>query len=194
MPYQIAAIVGAVVVAVAFVVLAAVLRRRGVGCFAEPVAVVPLAALIHLAAFAGFYAWFIGTVQPEWYFGTTLASTAMLLAWICSHKQAAHKWVPAAMLAILLAANATTIAVHPMLYSHQATQLRAATELLDRTPPDATLGAWNAGILSAFGQRHVVNIDGLVSPSAHAQSRQATMGEHVREKRIGYICDWASMR
>ena len=77
----------------------------------------------------------------------------------------AKPWVIGSLLVVILASGAINTA------RRQERQLRYGAEPLfvaagwaaRNLPVDATVGAWNAGILGFFSQRRVVNLDGLVN-------------------------------
>ncbi|MEM7355208.1 MAG: M1 family aminopeptidase, partial [Acidobacteriota bacterium] len=56
-------------------------------------------------------------------------------------------------------------------------------------PPDATVGAWNAGILSYFSQRQVVNLDGLVNSRSFFLADRHDLCAYLDRVGIDYLVD-----
>lgn len=73
---------------------------------------------------------------------------------------------------------------------HRVTQLEGARWIRAHLPEDARIGAFNAGILSYFSDRTVINLDGAVNADAYAARRDGRMMEYILARRIGYLVDW----
>lgn len=73
---------------------------------------------------------------------------------------------------------------------HRVTQLEGARWIADHLPEDARLGAFNAGILSYFSGRTVVNLDGVVNREAYRARREGRMPEYILSRRIDHLVDW----
>jgi hypothetical protein len=73
---------------------------------------------------------------------------------------------------------------------HRVQQLHAARWLEANTAPDARVGAFNAGILSYFSGRTVVNLDGAVNRDAFEARRQGHLMRYVLAREIDYLVDW----
>lgn len=56
-------------------------------------------------------------------------------------------------------------------------------------PRDAVVGSWNAGIMSYYSQRRVVNLDGLVNSWEYFQREQYDLCQYWEKNRITYIAD-----
>lgn len=76
-------------------------------------------------------------------------------------------------------------------YPHQQGAMQAG--LLIRHMPDARFAAWNAGIISYFSQRPVINIDGLVNDDALTYIRGGTLLSYLQQRNIRYIVDFDVM-
>ena len=57
------------------------------------------------------------------------------------------------------------------------------------TPPDAVIGAFNAGILGYFSGRRVVNLDGVINNNAFEAMKGERLGEFMLEQNISYLSD-----
>ncbi len=73
---------------------------------------------------------------------------------------------------------------------HRVTQLDGARWIRENLPPDARLGAFNAGILSIFSDRTVVNLDGAVNAEAYRARRAGRVMDYILAKRLDYLVDW----
>jgi hypothetical protein len=58
--------------------------------------------------------------------------------------------------------------------------------------PDATVGAFNAGIMSWFSEHPVLNLDGVVSDPAFDAIRRRALLAFTRQHKIDMILDWQS--
>jgi hypothetical protein len=68
--------------------------------------------------------------------------------------------------------------------------LRGWRSLEDRIDPSATLGAFQAGTFSWFGERDVVNLDGKMNPDAARALANQELAEYIESREIDYILDW----
>ncbi len=66
---------------------------------------------------------------------------------------------------------------------------KAALWLRDNTPRDAVVGSWNAGIISYYSQRRVVNLDGLVNSWDYFQRAQYDLCRYWEENGIAFVAD-----
>lgn len=66
---------------------------------------------------------------------------------------------------------------------------KAAFWLKDNTPSGAIVGSWNAGIMSYYSQRRVVNLDGLVNSWEYFQREQYDLCQYWDKNNIQYIAD-----
>lgn len=67
--------------------------------------------------------------------------------------------------------------------------LKAALLLKATAPPDASIGAFNAGILSAFSGRRTINLDGVVNDNALDALRQSDICGYIDRTNITYVVD-----
>ena len=70
--------------------------------------------------------------------------------------------------------------------------MKYAGEQLGQLPPAAIVGSWNAGIVSFFSSRSVVNLDGLVNDDAARALIRGETASYVRARRLNYIVDFPS--
>lgn len=76
----------------------------------------------------------------------------------------------------------------------KVSRFRAIQWAAANLPPDAVIGAWNAGQVGYFLDRPVVNLDGLVNDAAYAarlRDRRPLI-EYLRHEGIDYVMDYNS--
>ena len=62
-----------------------------------------------------------------------------------------------------------------------------------RIAASATLGAFQAGIFSWFGERDVVNLDGKMNPAAARALADHELAAYIASRKIDYVLDWPWM-
>ncbi len=92
--------------------------------------------------------------------------------------------------AVALAAFNTVRSAEP-LWPWQDTMRRAGVALAS-SPPDARVGAWNAGILGYFEGGHIVNLDGLMNNDVLPFLRDERLACYLIAHDIGYVAELAS--
>lgn len=60
----------------------------------------------------------------------------------------------------------------------------------EHVPADATIGAFQSGVLSYFLPHRCVNLDGVVNRAALLATREHRLWEYIREEGVDYIVDW----
>lgn len=55
--------------------------------------------------------------------------------------------------------------------------------------PEATVGSWNAGIMSYFSRAEVVNLDGVINDEALAANRTRSIDAYIRARGIDFLAD-----
>jgi hypothetical protein len=140
----------------------------------------------------------------EWYYAPLGFLGALVLALVLDHARATlgllapgRRALPAAATAAAALALLAALGPHQrerwgLRSAHRLNQLEAATWLAQHTEPDARIGSFNAGILSWFGRRTVVNLDGAVNADALRAREAGRLMEYVLEKRLGYLADFRS--
>jgi hypothetical protein len=64
-----------------------------------------------------------------------------------------------------------------------------STWLRKNTPPTAVVGSFNAGIVSFYSDREVVNLDGVMNDAAIVAIESKTLGQYIRSAGIQYLAD-----
>jgi hypothetical protein len=109
---------------------------------------------------------------------------------------ATQPWVLALSCALWLACAWTEeIVSRSNLPSWCASYEITAEKVVEVTPEAARIGAFNAGILGAFGSRggrRVVDLDGVVNHSALHALESRTLTEYLDKEEITFIADYAS--
>jgi len=68
--------------------------------------------------------------------------------------------------------------------------LRSWRSLEGKVDRSATLGAFQAGTFSYFGERDVVNLDGKMNPDAARALADQKLAEYIEARQIDYVLDW----
>jgi hypothetical protein len=74
-------------------------------------------------------------------------------------------------------------------FQFQLNVLAGARWIEGHTPPNARVGAYNAGVIGYFSHRDVVNLDGVVNADALSALQDCRSGDYIREMRIAYLAD-----
>ena len=77
-------------------------------------------------------------------------------------------------------------------YKHQAGMLSAALNI-KKNQDIQIIGSWNAGILSYFSNKKVVNLDGLANDSVYNFIINNNLFDYIKKERINYIADYDFM-
>jgi hypothetical protein len=77
-------------------------------------------------------------------------------------------------------------------YRHQAGMLSAALNI-KKNQDIQIIGSWNAGILSYFSNKKVVNLDGLANDSVYNFIINNNLFDYIKKERINYIADYDFM-
>ena len=140
----------------------------------------------------------------HWYFnryltGPILLTGIVMLAgvrnWIarCSRRSEISRSAVPVLLVILAACQVRNLAVFTSLRwsDSPAEGFLASWEKYEpRIEPEATIGAFQAGIFGYFGNRGVVNLDGKVNPAAMKAIRAKRLDEYLIERDVRYVIDW----
>lgn len=77
-------------------------------------------------------------------------------------------------------------------YRHQAGMLLAALNIKNNHDIQI-IGSWNAGILSYFSNKQVVNLDGLANDNVYNFIINNTLFDYIQKEKIHYIADYDFM-
>jgi len=75
-------------------------------------------------------------------------------------------------------------------YSWQAEMLDAAYWLKNNSNKEETAAAFNAGIISFFSERRVVNLDGAINNAAYAALKKKDLFNLIYQSKVGYYLDY----
>jgi len=164
--------------------------RRSLALLLPPAAGIALGLLWH----AGVRWW-----TREWYFapagwllavfaGAALGFLHQRLGSRVSGKQSTAGFAAAALALAGLALSGPYWRVPS---EHRVQQLEAALWLKEHTRPQARVGAFNAGILSYFSGRTVVNLDGAVNARAYEARSENRLADYVVASQLDYVVDWS---
>lgn len=74
----------------------------------------------------------------------------------------------------------------------QSSMLKGGLYLKEH-PVEGPVGAWNAGVISYFSGRQIVNLDGLVNDEILRYAKSGRLSDYVAERQITYIMDFPFM-
>ena len=79
-------------------------------------------------------------------------------------------------------------------WKHQSSMLQTAKYLKEMAIPyNSKIGSWNAGIVSWYSGKNIINLDGLVNDSIYPHLKNQTLCSYIRESKIEYIVDFEAM-
>lgn len=132
-------------------------------------------------------------VRP-WYSAPFLVLHALTAAW--AGRRIARQWSAsrgvALVMGVIFAAYIVmgVSTVWKKVYPWQVELARAAEWTNLHTNPSARIGAFNAGIVSFFSRRTVVNLDGVVNNSAYDALRARRLHDYLVANSIDYLADF----
>lgn len=140
-----------------------------------------------------FHCWARLYVRP-WYSAPFLVLNALTMAWAgrrIARLSGAFRGVALVMGVIFAAYVVMGVStVRKQIYPWQVEMARAAEWTNLHTDPAARIGAFNAGIVSYFSRRTVVNLDGVVNNSAYDALRARRLHDYLLENSIEYLADF----
>lgn len=110
-----------------------------------------------------------------------------------------RKWLQS-LVALVLTFNLITSSVQAWQENQAATRthedhsdlLRMAVWIRDHLPSNAMIGAWNAGIIGYYSQKHVVNLDGVVNSAIIDVNADRRLASYLEARSISYLVDLES--
>jgi hypothetical protein len=132
---------------------------------------------------------FNGSVQ-YWYAANYFAAVAVLLSMLFARLPERLSALGPAAVAVWLAGAAYQYAHPPWTW---APAMVEAGRALKASPALSPVGSWNAGIISFFAERPVINLDGLVNDAVHPHITGGTLARFVDEADIRYLADFADI-
>jgi hypothetical protein len=93
---------------------------------------------------------------------------------------------------VLFLLGSTGIMLRVKEYPQQKDMYQAALWMRDHLPPNARIGAFNAGINSYWSERQVVNLDGVNNHGIFDALKQKQLWNYIETQNIQYICDFDS--
>ena len=132
---------------------------------------------------------FNGSVQ-YWYAATFFAAVAVLSSAAWALLPADLFAVRTAMAALFLGSAVYQFANPPWPW---APAMVEAGRYLRSEPAVAPVGAWNAGIISYFSGRSIINLDGLVNDDVYPAVVSGRLARYVADRNIAYIADFPAV-
>jgi hypothetical protein len=164
----------AVIVVLGTKMLTSTLRQRAI----------LISIIITICAYATLYS-FNGATQT-WYSAAFISASALLVGLILCRVRLVLLLIVVPVF-LFLSFRSQTNAVFPW-----QENMKYAGEQLRQLPPAVIVGSWNAGIVSFFSGRSVVNLDGLVNDDAAKALIRGEIASYVKERRLNYIVDFPS--
>ena len=141
-----------------------------------------ISIIITICAYTALYS-FNGSTQI-WYSAAFISASALLAGLILCRVRLVLLLIVVPVF-LFLSFRSQTNATFPW-----QEDMKYAGEKLRQLPPAAIVGSWNAGILSFFSGRSVVNLDGLVNDDAARAVIRGEIASYVKERRLNYIVDY----
>ena len=138
----------------------------------------------------------LGNVGPIWVLGPLLALGLLLAGWLVqqgqqlmSRRQFQVLCWSGGMVLMGLASFLWWGRFQPETVSGYEARYRAASWFRRHSPPDAVAAGWDVGVVGAFAERHVVNLDGLVSSWRYKEDYRdrGRVTEFIDESGVDFI-------
>jgi hypothetical protein len=151
-------------------------------------------ALFGVGSYVAFSLGFHGDLSfKPWYFVAQPYVVARLAGAAFEHGRARLPPAWATPASAALAALGLVVLVkavsHQWVGRSRDPQLETVEWIRGHLPPDAVIGAWNAGQVGFLSGRTVVPLDGLVNSWDYALTRRAHLCEYWRDSGIQYVAD-----
>jgi hypothetical protein len=146
-------------------------------------------SLLTIIAYIGFYRHNAGSFTV-WYVSNFAVPTAITLAFIAHFVGARKAFTFATVSGAYFVAG--VLGVADVVWPAQPGLMHAGLFLKDRAP-QSTYAAWNAGIISYFAEKPMINIDGLTNDEVFPFIATNKLLDYVKLKRIDYIVDYEVM-
>ncbi len=148
------------------------------------------ASLFTIGGYLLFYKHNSGALQV-WYSANLVVPIALVLASTAFHVlRKGRSWVTLALLVVYGASALGDALSIP--WPHQAGMMHAGISLRSEQST-AGFASWNAGIISYFSGKPVVNIDGLTNDEALPYIRSNTLFDYFGKRSIRYLVDYDEM-
>lgn len=185
--------IGTGLLTLAFLYICFSLRKKMIA-FSEEQVKIFLIATLFIGAFSiaviAFYRLGSWSLQPWYvasYFPGVIMSWVLAIAWISRIKVRFAKVLPSVFFIVLLAsafksqAFASSSVQSPTAY--YATQLK-------QEDSDVRIGSWNAGTLSYYSERRIINLDGLMNNEVHSYTIRRQLLDYLAQNEINRIMDF----
>ncbi len=181
----------ATIFAIGFAAAANRLNKAFAIVFGLAAAGIVVHALLISHIFLQYYFWYLSWNYVYWCICASLLIYAVLAL---LPDTPAVGVLPAGLAAGAIAAVVTAAVLLRSPSDFYAQRMAAARWIGANTPPDAIIGAWNAGQLGYFSDRRVVNLDGLINSKRYLElvlRNPAYFRTYMRETGITYLADYA---
>lgn len=152
------------------------------------VASVALASLVHVVG--------DGALRRVWLPEVWTMVPHVLLGVVLLARVQTPQFAGAAAIAVAVSIASWLVRVQPESWSNYSTARRAGEWLAANTPPETLAGSWDSGIVAAFSQRRVVNLDGLVNSwefKTQVLDRPRALDEYLDRLGAAYLVQYFSV-
>lgn len=125
-----------------------------------------------------------------WYFVVNAQSLSICLAfyWFSLHKPKIKLATVTTVLPMLVICGMFTWRIG--YYPWQNRQYDASVWLQEHSAPEVSVASMNSGIMGYYSGRTVVNLDGVVNPSAFNAIRNRSLMQYMRHEGVKYLIDF----
>jgi hypothetical protein len=159
----------------------------------ERVLLIPLIGAVLPLLVHQFVRWY----PRSWYFvplawATALFAGPLLARAVAALRRAGLSWAPRwlAVGAVLLLAGQGVREWRAGFYPWQIHMYRAAFWTAANTPPEAIIGAFNAGLQGFYSGRTVVNLDGVTDQHALRAIEEKRLLSYIYRRNVRYLVDY----
>lgn len=146
--------------------------------------------IITVIGYTLFYRYNSGGLQP-WYSANFTAPVAITMASILFYAFKS-KALPVALilLPIYLLYSLSELFIVP--WPHQSGMMQAGL-YIKHSNISTPIAAWNAGIISYFSEKNIINIDGLANDDILPYVKKDSLLDYLKMNNINYIADYSAM-
>ena len=137
-----------------------------------------------------FYRHNSGALQP-WYSSNFIAPISIATAAVFHYLLGQRAFIPVFFIFVIYALSGSK-SIFSIPWPHQAGMMNAGIYVrsLDES---STFAAWNAGIISYFSEKSLVNIDGLTNDEVLPYIKNNQLMDYLKIKKIDYVVDYKEM-
>lgn len=149
-----------------------------------------IGCVLTVVGYIFFYRHNSGALQP-WYSSNFIAPISIATAAVFHYLLGRRAFIPVAFVFVIYLFSGSKV-ILSIPWPHQAGMMNAGlyVRTLDR---GSTFAAWNAGIISYFSEKPLVNIDGLTNDELLPYIKSNKLMDYLKLKKINYVVDYKEM-